>query len=81
MTHLFLGNFFDIESGGDNEALEVVRLIPTNFIDSCGNDYPSNISLKCSGHHDVRQNKIESICTTLVPELPPCNETSSGMHH
>ena len=76
----FLGNFFDIENGEDNEPIEVVRLIPTNVSDNCGNNHPSHISLKCSGHHDVKQNQIESICTTLVPEIPPCNDINSGRH-
>ena len=77
---LFSDNFFDLNNGKENETLEIVRLIPTTLMDSCGNDHQSHISLKCSGQHDVRQNKIKSTCTTLVPEIPTCNATSAGMY-
>ena len=69
----------DIKSEQTNETFEEVNLVPTSLTDTCGYEHHVNISLKCSGHHDVKKNKIESKCTTLVPKLPTCNKTEIGM--
>ena len=56
-------------------------MVPTTLLDTCGDEHQINISLKCSGHHGVLQNKIESKCTTSVPEIPICNKTDTGNNY
>ena len=57
----------------------MVNVIPTTLLDTCGEEHPINISLKCSGLNDVVQSTIESKCTASVPEIPICNKTDTGM--
>ena len=70
-----------MKSGEKDETLEVVSLIPASILDNCGDEYRLNISLKCNGHYDVSENKIGSTCTYSVPEVPTCNETTTGTVH
>ena len=77
-NYLITGDFFDIDNGETNKEMKVVNVIPTPFLDTCGYEHQLNVSLTCSGHHDVRQNKIESSCSTSVPEIPICNATEIG---
>ena len=67
-----------MQSGEKDETLEIVSFIPTRLLDNCGIEYESNISLICNGNHDVSKNKIDSTCTYSVPEVPTCNETTTG---
>ena len=68
-----------MKSGQTNEKQEVVNVIPTTLLDTCGEEHHINISVKCSGLNDVVQTTIESRCTALAPEIPICNETDLGI--
>ena len=78
-SYVFIsGIFFDAKGEEKDNTLEVVSSIPATLLDDCGNEYEFNISLTCSGNHDINENKIESTCTYSAPDVPTCNETTTG---